>query len=358
MNKNIKKEYSLKEIQDNLSKLKGYLKRIKKKIFTFLDESSIQYHQNDFRSCLQYLDWLRRNKDYIQSAVKMKPYGRTLVILPSNEPIKMAIIPVISGLFGGGRVEIKCHDSVKKLQSLIYKQFIKSGFKNISVLPFGNNQKDYKKLRKLIQGQHYQNVVCFASHKVAEKIGKICLKKGVNFHFECEGNDWLILDYLPEKKKILEIVKAAIAHQGKMCNCLKGVLIKAKYYNIFLDKIKKISINKKLQLEIIENPLITSRVVQNPEFRPSLWLKKFTNISELLKYLNSNKNRLVLHIWSKNKNFIKTIIKNTSFARYNLTPKLLIIDFNEPWGGIFLSGNKGPIQWYERFGYTPVIKFK
>jgi len=291
------------------------------------------------------------------SALRIKPYGPTLVILPSNEPIKMAIVPIISGLFSGVRVDIKCHTLVKKLQSFIYTQFNKSGFTNVSVLSLEDSKEDHEILRKLIQKKYYDNVICFTSHKVAEKISRICIRKGVNFHFECEGNDWLVLDYLPNKKEILKIIEAVTSHDGRMCNCLKGILIKKVYYTLLLTKIKRRLSGKKIKFEIIENPIITSEVVQKPEFRPSLWIKKFNNIPQLLRYLNSNKNRLVLHIWSKNKKFIKTIFENTSFARYNLTSDLLTVDFNEPWGGIFWSGNKGPIQWYERFGYTSVIKF-
>jgi acyl-CoA reductase-like NAD-dependent aldehyde dehydrogenase len=143
-----------------------------------------------------------------------------------------------------------------------------------------------------------------------------------------------------------------------MCNCLKGVLIKREDYYHFLNKIKKAMNLKKVKFEIFENPSITSKIVQEPEFKSSLWIKSFSRFPQLLKYLDLNKNRLVLHIWSKDEKFIKTVIENTSFARYNLNSDLLSIEFNEPWGGIFWSGNKGPIQWYERFGYIPFIKFK
>ena len=358
MNKFKNEKYSFKKVRNNLFKLRNNLLKNKREIFLLLDKNSIQSDIDDFKFCLKYIDWLEMNKAYIYSALRRKPYGRTLVILPLNEPIKTAIIPIISGLFCGVQVEIKCHALVRKLQSLIYTQFIESGFTNISVLPFKNSEKDYKELKRLILEKYYKNIICFSSHKVAEKNSRLCLKKGINFHFECEGNDWLVLNYLPNRREGFKIIKAITSHKGKMCNCLKGVLIKKECYNLFSDKIKKIMNRKKIRFKIFKNPSINSRVVQNPEFKSSLWIKYFSKISQLLKYLDLNKNRLVLHVWSKDEKFIKIIIENTSFARYNLTADLLAVDFDEPWGGIFWSGNKGPIQWYDRFGYTPFIKSK
>jgi acyl-CoA reductase-like NAD-dependent aldehyde dehydrogenase len=353
---------------------------------------------HDWNYTIEYLKTYASNNKKIL-VEKRKPKGNILLILSFNEPLLLAIIPVLSALFAGNSVKIR---PSKRNIEIVKNIWIKSGIVNkydLALEIIDNPDPDeIKKQVKLVNTVYF-----FGSHTVAKKMAKICASNFVEFYPEIEAADCKIINYknaskFDFKKDVRNTLNESFSHAGQICQRIHGVVVVGDIFERYAEEMKKAftkfnndfekhiskdfvadqkylefvggQIAKSKPKEVIQNyknknklPILIispdkkSTFIKGAYFLPTLWLLKVTDANEALDFLNSKCYYLGLNIASDDRVFIEKIVENTRFSRYTLNTSHINVRFNEGWGGSWPSGYSGYQNWLHHFS-NPYVKIR
>ena len=313
-----------------------------------------------------------------QDFIITEPYGTILMISPWNYPFQLAMIPLIGAISAGNTVVLKPSESAPhtaKILVEILSQVFPKGF--VAVV-----QGDSKVAKELLK-KKWEYIFFTGSTAVGRIIAKAAAEFLTPFTLELGGKSPCIVDgTTPLKKTAKRIVWGKFLNCGQTCIAPDYVLVKKKdkvrFVNTLIEEIKKAFgnnvrqtkdygriINKKhfKKLEenlkeqkiiyggerdikdlffgptIVECNSVNNKLIYDEIFGPILPVIEFGNLEDIESILACSKNPLAFYIFSKNKNFINTLIKKYSFGGAVINDSMIhFTNSNLPFGGIGNSG--------------------
>lgn len=348
---------------------------------TGLTKNFIKSQISKVKSFIDRLDELKKpSYDY-------KAKGIVLINIPSNETIESFFNSVLPALIAGNNLIIKPSKEKALSTYYLFQSIIRAGISNDRMIfcPLKKKHISFLIEEKLLDGVYWTG-----GSKSTYAVGSKCLKHGIRFIYDSEGNDWAYID----KKSNLDLaisslIESVICNNGLSCNAIEGVFIHDEIYDQvirkLLEKMNEIKIgdprNEKTSLgileediiknlreqirnskyenihtifnvrdfpKLIENPTKKSTIVREESYGPLLWVKRTNSIKDVFEYLKENDYGISFTIFSKDKTKINHMIKNISVSRFNVNKNPLEVDMLNPWGGIKKSGS-GVEDWFEKF---------
>ncbi len=348
--------------------------------------SPIKYHLEDIKAVVNFARNIDKIKSVYSDKLDLMPKGRVFINMSSNEPIILSGMTLISALYTGNQVFIRPSTKTPSIPFLFVNIFLGCGLKNSLVHFIPVSKCDFE---KTLVSLNINYVLSFGSTEVNKQIAKICIENSIDYSIENDGNDWIYIDDEIETSNnelAPLLAKSITKHNGQMCDTPRAIFLTDKNYSNFCNLLKSelgsvkvgnpyeidtdfgslligtneilnnISYREKNN-EIVNNYLITKANdisdlvdIETPKFVPHIYLAKVSDLSEMIaSYKKHNKYGLGFTVFSSNSKNIETIKNHIQVGRLNINKDPVDISYNSPWGGVFLSGNGGAIDWIDRF---------
>jgi aldehyde dehydrogenase (NAD+) len=313
-----------------------------------------------------------------KSYILPEPYGVTLIVSSWNYPLQLCILPLIGAIAAGNCAIIKPSElspnTASEIEKLISENF-DPGF--ISVIQ-GDKEVTQNLLKekfdyifftgstaigKIVMQAAAQNLTpitlevggkspCIVDKNIDLSIAakRIVWGKFLNAGQTCIAPDYILVAQEIKNELINDLVKAIKefygndpqassdlarivddAHFDRLCNFLKdGKIILGGQTN-----------REKLYIAptLIEDVKLENKIMQEEIFGPILPIISFENLSQVIKIIKEISNPLAIYIFSEDKNFIDTILNQTTSGGVTLNDTVLhASSHNLPFGGVGASG--------------------
>lgn len=289
------------------------------------------------------------------SSITYEPKGVVLIISPWNFPFNLSFIPLVSAVAGGNNVILKPSEITPHCSGLI-KKITEEVFPPDEVIVIEGGVDTSTQLLSLPF-----NHIFFTG---APEIGKIVMaaaaKNLTSVTLELGGKSPVIIDESADLElSAARICQAKFANNGQICIAPDFAFVhnsvKEQFQKLLIKKIREAYGNNIIDSEsycrivsrkhasrvndvlidalenggelifggetdlpsnyitptLISNPSPNSRIMNEEIFGPLLPLTGYENINEVLNYLKLKPKPLALYIFSKNKDKINYILKNT-----------------------------------------------
>lgn len=348
--------------------------------------SPIKYHLEDIKAVVNFARNIDKIKSVYSDKFDLMPKGRVLINMSSNEPIILSGMTLISSLYTGNQVFIRPSTKTPSIPFLFVNILLESGLKNSLVHFIPVNKNDFE---MTLVNLNINYVLSFGSTMVNRQIAKVCVENGIDYSIENDGNDWVYVDNeigvsLNQLASLL--AKSIIKHNGQMCDTPRAIFLTNKnyltFYELLKSELKSIKTRNPYEMdtdfgnlligtdgllnsisdieknsEVVNNYLIIQSNnisdfvdIETPKFVPHIYLAKVSDINEMISfYRKHNKYGLGFTIFSSNKENVELITDQIKVGRININKDPVAISYDSPWGGVFLSGNGGSIDWIDRF---------
>ncbi|MGB3605522.1 MAG: aldehyde dehydrogenase family protein [Psychroserpens sp.] len=351
-------------------------------IYPVIDE--INFVKSNLKS------WLKKQKVDTPIAllgssswIRHEPKGVCLIISPWNFPVNLSFGPLVSAIAAGNTVILKPSEMTphtSKVMHAIIKDLydendiaLVEGEVEVSQallkLPFNHifftGSPQVGKIVMKAASAHLTSVTLELGGKspviiddtshIDKAVKKLIFGKFVNAGQTCIAPDYVFINDAIKPAFIAAFKKHIIAFYSETPSASNsyGRIVNEKHFKRlkgYLDD--AISRNAEIAVggiseekdHYIEPTLVfdvseDSELMQNEIFGPILPVKTYTNIQEVIDYINSKGKPLALYIFSKNKKQINTIIKNTRAGSTCINHNLLqFLNHNLPFGGSNTSG--------------------
>ncbi len=384
------------EFTDYLIDYKELLIKETSKELKFDEKDLIEEFNETIKSIKEIKNVYYKNKKPIKiklpnynfnSKLIFKPKGTILMVTPSSSPFLSNFFLPFVALYAGNKIILKISNSLKTLIN-IFKQIIKKI--NLKLLIITSEPNTVELINRLFEEDAFDCFFFMGSSKYSNHWAKKCIDYNKEFIKELEGNDLLFLDKgFNYDKYLSKIISSFTIKNGQDCDCIRGLLIHKTDSASFLKKVVNLTKNKYFKL-IKKSSLINSlthyknisksnKVIlkQNMKsneislaviklssdnfpndtfFYPLIWVFEYQKLSDAINFINKNKYRITLSIFSNDKQIISKIINNTAYARYVVNSIPLDINPLIPWGGLGLSATGGVYDWFRRFSNKCLIE--
>ena len=327
------------------------------------------------------------------SYIKYEPKGVCLIISPWNFPINLTFGPLVSAIAAGNTVIIKPSEmtpNASKVMSEIIKELFKEDevaliegevevSEELLKLPFNHifftGSPQVGKIIMKAASAHLSSVtlelggksptIIDDSANLEKAVEKIIFGKFTNAGQTCIAPDYVFLksnlksEFIELfKRKIVEFYSENAERSESYCR-----IVNAKHFERLVSYIKEAKTNSSdivsggtynSQDSYIEPTLVfdapeDSKLMQEEIFGPILPVKMYSNLQEVVDYINSNEKPLALYIYSKTQKNIDYIMDNTRAGSGCINHNLLqFLNHNLPFGG---SNNSGIGKSHGFFGF-------
>ena len=389
---------SVKDRRDILTKLEKWIlanrKSIHDAVYADLQKPS---HETDLTEVFVVLSEIRKARKNLRGWMTPKaaaasitywgtraetvyePKGACLIISPWNYPFQLAIAPLVSALAAGNSVIIKPSEFSENTSSLI-KRMCEEVFdaehvstvlgaidesKELLSLPFDHifftGSPQVGKIVMEAASKHLASVTLELGGKsptiIDEKINvkdaaqKIAWGKWQNAGQVCIAPDYLMVHENVKQKLIEELVVQSEKIYGNKQEY--GGIISRQHHNRIndlmadaIDKGADIEFGGKSERDqlrftptLLSNVSKQSRVMEEEIFGPILPLITYSSLDEVIQLVNEKPKPLALYLFSKNKNVIDRVKKETSAGMMTIND--VVLQFAHPHlpiGGVNNSG--------------------
>ncbi len=361
---------------------KPYLETDLTEIYPIIDE--INFAKKHLKK------WLRKQRVDTPTAlfgssswVKYEPRGVCLIMSPWNFPINLTFGPLVSAIAAGNVVIVKPSEMTPHTSALM-SQIMKEVFSEDEVILIEGDADAAIELLKL----RFNHIFFTGSPKVGKMVMKAASEYLASVTLELGGKSPVIVDdSVNLKNAVKKILFGKCLNVGQTCIAADYVLVKdttkdefvalfSEYLKEFytehpetsaslcrivnkkhFDRIKshlEDAVSKNATIEIGGNyneknfffePTLISGLPENASllqeeiFGPILPLITYRTIEEAVNFINSKEKPLALYIFSKNKERIDFILKNTRAGSTAINHNLAqFLNHNLPFGGINNSG--------------------
>lgn len=322
------------------------------------------------------------------SQIYSDPYGVTLIISPWNYPFQLAVSP-LSGAMAAGNTCIIKPSEVAPATSKVLAKIINPNFDPgyLYVLEGGvdattellQEKFDYifftggTAVGKIVYeaaAKHLTPVTlelggkspCVVDKDINITIAarRITWGKLINSGQTCVAPDYLYV-HRDVKPKLLEAIKKEIKSfygDTPTDNPEYGKIINRRHFDrlrSYLDSGKIVHGGRadenalKIEPTIVENPAADSALLNDEIFGPILPVIEFTDVKEVVQYINARPKPLALYLFSNNTDFQDTILKNTSSGGVSVNDTVMhMTGEGMPFGGVGDSGIGG---YHGRFSF-------
>lgn len=318
-----------------------------------------------------------------------KPKGVILISLPSNETLESFVNSVFPALIMGNAVVVKPASGNAATAHILFSALRKCGVPEDRCL-FAPINKEQTAM--IIDNNLVNAIYWTGGAKSAAQVGANCLRTGVGFVYESEGNNWAyVASDADIKLAVSHIIRSLTENNGFMCNAIKGIFVDKSVAEKFMNELRvqldEVSLgnpeNKENSMGIIDknsidlmNKIIESanpaKIIAHPSavnshfpkvlvsprnknicygeiFGPVAWVKIVKSEDEMLDEYSFNKHGIGFSLYSKSKILKDKCVDRISVARFDINSDALDVKMDEPWGGIRLSGEGGAKRWRDKF---------
>ena len=384
---------------DNLKKLKNIIKNNEDRILEALNKdlgkSKFEAYATELGIVYEEINthirnvkkWARREKRKSpilyypsKSYVYKEPYGVTLIIGPFNYPFQLVIAPLIGAISSGNTAIIKPSEYSKNvailLQELINENFDYNYIQVVGAL-------EGKEVVSELLNLPFDYIFFTGSVRV----GKIVMKKAAKYltpiTLELGGKSPCIVDNDANLElSAKRIVWGKFLNAGQTCvapdylyvnKSIKDKLLKLivnEIHKQFGDNIKEsIDYPRIINTQTIDRlksyieegnvyfggevdkndlyfePTILTDINEDANvmideiFGPILPVKEFSDIQEVIEYVNNKEKPLALYYFSESKNKIENILRSTTSGGVTINDTIIhVANSNIPFGGVGSSG--------------------
>ena len=310
--------------------------------------------------------------------VYREPYGVTLIISPWNYPFQLTMAPLIGAIAGGNTAIIKpsrkSANTTKIITSIIESNFDSKFISMIKAGSGGNEE---------ILAQKYDYIFFTGSVAIGKIVMESAAKHLTEVTLELGGKSPCIVDKntnmeLTAKRltwgKFLNVGQTCVApdyvfvhkdRKDELISLVKknitqffgeDIINSADYGRIideaafdrlvsYIDKDKVVFggnyVREKKFIEptIMDNITFDDPVMQSEIFGPIMPIITYENLDEVIKIINSRPKPLALYLFSKDKNNINKVLKNTSSGGMCVNETIMHVASSYlPFGGVGESG--------------------
>ncbi|WP_425389754.1 aldehyde dehydrogenase family protein [Ekhidna sp.] len=389
---------SIQERKALLNKLEGWIMSNRSNIHDAVyNDLQKPHHETDITEVFVVLSEIRKAKKNLKSWMMSKPAassitylgtkaytqyepkGACLIIAPWNYPFQLAVGPLVSALAAGNTAIVKPSEFAESTSELILRM-CKEVFKpeEVSVvlgavkesqelisLPFDHifftGSPQVGKIVMEAASKHLTSVTLELGGKsptiVDEKVNikdaaeKIAWGKWLNAGQVCIAPDYLFVHERVREKLVDELTVQSEKLYGTKESY--GGIISRQHHNRINDLMAD-AINKGADIEfggksdrdnlrftptLLSNVSKDSRVLEEEIFGPILPLMVYTDISEVIEFINRKPKPLALYVFSKRQSIIEKVKKETSSGMMAINDVVLQFAHpNLPIGGVNNSG--------------------
>ena len=333
------------------------------------------------------------------SYIKYESKGNILLISPWNYPIFLSLYTLIYAIASGNSVILKPSE-ISTHSSKVIKNMIQTLFKENEVAVIEGSVEESTELLKL----PFNHIHFTGSPRVGKIVMEAAAKNLSGITLELGGKSPVIVDGTGNIKNIAQkIAWAKTLNCGQTCIAPDYVLVKSEFKTSLITAIieeiekafgknaqksddygriihekhfKKLEADLKNQKiiyggsidkkelyfgpTVIDSPPMNSSLIQDEIFGPILPILCYDTTNDIDIVLTQLKNPLAFYVFSENKKFINTLIKNNSFGGAVINDALVHFTNTElPFGGI---GNSGIGSYHGKYSFDlfshtkPIVK--
>ncbi len=387
------------DLKNRINKIKSIRKWIKNNesliIETILKDYSkplTEIYTTEFKPVISHIDYTLRNLKKWNSPKKVKtplhllgtsseihyePKGVCLIISPWNYPLNLTLNPLVSSIAAGNFNIIKPSEFTPNVSELI-KNMTHDLFNNKENIVVLGDHKVGETLIKL----PFNHIFFTGSPKIGKKVMKEAGGNLCSVTLELGGKNHTIVDETSNLDDSIEkIIWSKYVNAGQTCIACNHVFVHKSISKIFYRKTKekiqsllkekkytqivnslhfkrinniltnclkhsgeKIIINtKKIDQRIpitpIKNVSIKNSILDEEIFGPILPIVEYDKINTIVEFIKSKEKPLAIYLFSKNKESIELILKETSSGAVVVNDCMIqYMNPHLPFGGINNSG--------------------
>ena len=317
----------------------------------------------------------------VRSKIYWQPLGVVGIISPWNYPIDLTISPLVYALATGNRVMIKPSEHTPKtselLEKLISKYFeiehvavccgdVETGIE-FSKLPFDHLMfTGSTKTGKLVMSEAAKNLtpvtlelggksptIIGPDANIPSAARRICFGKSINSGQTCIAPDYIFIQknkvqqFVTEYRKSFEkMYPEGEQDQGYSClinkfhfERINNLILDAKEKGARVEEIGKWSNLEKIGPHFVFDTTQEMDISQTEIFGPLLPIITYNDISEPIKFINSNEKPLALYYFGYDKKTQKRIIRDTQSGGVVFNDTVIQFAIKSlPFGGVGASG--------------------
>lgn len=308
--------------------------------------------------------------------------GVVLIMAPWNYPFQLVMSPFVSAISAGCVVALRPSEKAAHT-SLIINKIIEASFDKSEVEVFLGDVDVSKALLDI----PFDHIFYTGSTRVGKIVMEKAAKNLTTVTLELGGKSPVILDKQVDLEDTVEkIVWGKFINAGQTCVAPDYVFVPKILKESFLKRVeekikfaygetindRKVSLdyarvideqsfdrlrsyieNEELLLEdspskddrcyfpptVIKNATVESKVMKDEIFGPILPVITYDDLSEVINYIQSHSKPLALYLFSKNNNFIRRILKETTSGGAVVNHVVLhLANPHLPFGGVGFSG--------------------
>lgn len=360
--------------------------------------SPIRFTSSQLEDMIGFMRQIHKQQPDLKDDCLLMPKGTILMVSASNEPIALAVVPMVSALLWGNRVLFKPATATPTASFYVVRALLEAGWPApmIQYVPLRRQQ-----LKMILGFSQVHCVHWMGSYESLRRVGATAVSKGKELYPECQGNDWCLVgaDFDVETAADI-IIRGFTANNGLCCQSIRGVLVEADAHAVLLralcERLDDIRVGDPLKPDTEVGPLNPSTlthmkraveqlracsddiygyhvqgrlfhptVVLNPDAEcellyrgfsgPLAWIKTVPALEETLTYYARNPYRISSTVLCHRKETIQFLSRELPVARININRDPMDVSPFEPWGGCGLSGYGGARSWASKFQNTKYI---
>jgi len=324
------------------------------------------------------------------SKIYYDPYGLVLIIAPWNFPFQLLMIPLIGAIAAGNAVVVKPSEYSKHTSAVIAK-IVNEAFSQqyISVFEGGpeisqallKEKMDMicftgsSRVGKIVYEAAAKNLTpvvlelggkcpCIVENDIHLKYGieRLVWGKFVNNGQVCLAPNYLFIQKDAEEKVINQIKKNIVKNYGEDAQKSEsyGRIITEHHFN----RIKKLidsakdrvvfggrtdADDKYIEPTLIKVNDLDDSIMTDEIFGPVLPYYTYTNIEEVIDYINREPKPLATYVFSKNEKLIDKVLTETSSGGASINDTVMhMVNDNMPFGGV---GNSGLGSYHGKYSF-------
>jgi len=398
---------NLKKLRDNVLKNEEY---IYEALYKDFGKSSFETYTSELGIFLEEINYHIKNLKKWSKPLKVatpfaffpaksyiypEPYGVVLIISPWNYPFLLLMNPLVGAISSGNCAILKPADYSKNT-SIIIKKIINDSFSPEYISIFTGGRDVNKELLK----EKYDYIFFTGSPSLAKEIMAEASKNLTPLTLELGGKSPCIIDENTDiKTTALRSVWGKFFNCGQTCVAPDYFFVNKNIKNEFIELLKKsitlyygvepknspdypriinekhfdrlVSLINKSQVvfggdfnkndkyispTIIDNVKSEDAIMQEEIFGPIIPILEYTEISEVIDFINSRPKPLALYFFSKDKQMIKRVLKEVSFGGGTINDVIIHAGSKHlPFGGV---GNSGMGSYHGKKSFDTFTHYK
>lgn len=318
---------------------------------------------------------------YSKSKMHKEPYGNVLIISPWNYPFSLSLVPVIGAMAAGNTVVLKPSEMTPKSSALMKdmleefytpeylgviegeadttQKLIKDNFDYIFFT--GSTEVGRSVMKSASEtltpvtlelGGKSPTIVAEDADLVKAAV-RIAWGKTVNAGQTCIAPDYVLVHESVKNRFIVLLQQAFTKLYGEdvFQNDDFPSIINEKHFNRIKGLFEAEEIvyggksdlaTRKIEPTIVDEPLLSSEIMNEEIFGPVLPIISYSSIDEVINIIRSREKPLALYLFTESRGMKHYITKHISFGGGSINDTLIhFANTNMPFGGVGSSGMGG-----------------